>query len=154
MIEDSDYDMWALIAQTRHILFKARKKELEEYKISPMKSAVLVKIQELADKATPTQIARVIVREPHSVSEILNRMEKDGLVERIKDPERKGRVRYTLTESGRKAYSQSVKRETIHAIISSLSAEDYRQLSTILKKLRDAGLHELTKRQYKFSDIP
>jgi len=66
---DEDYNLWVL---------RARQKELDQFDISVIEVGVLVVIQAIGEKATPSEISRRIFREPHTVSALLNRMEKGG----------------------------------------------------------------------------
>ncbi len=142
-IADQDYNLWVLLARTREAMFKARRKELDRYNIPPRQAAVLFVIEAIGDKAIPAEISRWLARESHSVSELLGRMEKQGLVQRIKDLDRKNLVRVVLTEKGRKAYYQVMKRESIHKIMSVLSEEQRQQLRSCLQTLGNAALKEL-----------
>lgn len=140
---DRYYDLWALLAQTRDAIFKARQKELRRYGTSATQSAALFAIQAIGDKATPAEISRWLFREPHSVSGLLSRMEKEGLVRKTKDLDKKNLVRVELTEKGYGAYHRSMRQESIHKIMSSLSAEQCQQLTSCLQTLRDEALKEL-----------
>jgi len=139
---DQDYELWVLLAQVRETMFKARQKELQRYNISPRQSAVLFIINAIGDKVTPAEVSRWLLRESHSVSEILSRMEKQGLLRKVKNLDRKNLVGVELTEKGIEAYNQSLRRESIHRIMSYLSDEERRQLYAILKTLRDRALRE------------
>jgi len=123
----------------------ARGRELVQYDISPRQAAALAAIQAIGSKATPAKVSRWLCREPHTVSSLLSRMEGEGLVRKTKDLDRKNLVRITLTEKGKKAYAQSLGRESIHEIMSALSKEDRQQLSSCLEKLRDKTLLVLGK---------
>ena len=140
---DEDYDLWLLVAQVRQAMFRARRKELVQYNISPRQAAVLFAIQAIDGKATPAEISRWLFREPHSVSELLSRMEKRGLVRKVKDLKGKNLVRLVLTEKGCEAYYQSTKRESIHKIKSSLTEEERQQLRSCLQILRDKAVQVL-----------
>jgi hypothetical protein len=39
--DDEDYNLWVLLAQTRHALFKVRQKELDQYNLRSRRAAVL-----------------------------------------------------------------------------------------------------------------
>ena len=82
---DQDYELAVLLTQARETMYKARKIELSEYGLSPRQSAALFMIQALGNRATTANIARYLLREPHSVSMILSRMEKDGLLKKVKN---------------------------------------------------------------------
>ncbi len=144
---DQDYELWVLLARTRDILLKARQKDLARYNITARKAAILLATQVIGDKAIPAEIARWIHREPHSTSEILSRMEKEGLVRKIKDLGKKNLVRIMLTEKGREAYYHALERESIHKIMSSLNKEQRQQLRSCLQKLWDKALTQLATEQ-------
>jgi DNA-binding MarR family transcriptional regulator len=77
------------------------------------------------------------------VSALISRMEKEGLVKKIKDPDYKTSVRVVLTEKGQQAYHESANRDPVNKIMSSLSEEERRTLGTILLRLRDTALARL-----------
>ena len=140
---DHDYNLWVLLRQTRDAIIKARARELQQYGISSIQAAVLFTIQAIGDSATPAEISRRLIREPHSVSELLSRMEREGLIKRVKDLPRKNQVRVLITDKGRQAYEQSTEREAIHRIMSVLSEEEHQQLRSCLEKLRDEALRQV-----------
>ena len=140
---DKDYDLWLLLGHTRDAIHKARQKELNKYDIFARQSAVLLSIQIIGDKATPAEISRLLLREPHGISEFLARMEKAGLVRKVKDLKRKNQVRVVVTKKGHDAYRQASKRESIHRIMSVLSEEEQQKLTSYLKKLLSGALKEL-----------
>jgi len=81
---DQEAELWALLGQARRAMLKVRRQELRQYNISVSKSTLLFVIQLIGDKSTPAQISRRIFLESHSVSELLSRMEKEGLVRKNK----------------------------------------------------------------------
>jgi len=139
---DTTYNLWLLLRRATHAALRARERELRQYGISSANSGVLFLVQELGRKATPAEISRQLFREPHSVSGLLSRMEKDGLVRRVKDLRKKNMVRVVLTEKGRKVYEQAKKRGSVHSILSVLSEEERRQLTLCLTKIREKALKE------------
>lgn len=140
---DQDFNLWRLLVETRDVILKVRAKELRQYNISTGESAALFIIQAIGDKATPAEISRWLVRERHSVSELVSRMEKEGLVRKEKDLDRRNLVRVVLTEKGYEAYRQTTKRKSIHKMMSSLSEEERQQLRSCLQKLRNKALKTL-----------
>jgi DNA-binding MarR family transcriptional regulator len=143
-----NYYLWMLLCQTRDAVSKARSKELRRHNISSQHAAVLFIVLQLGHKATPAEIARWLFREPHSISELIDRMEKQGLVKKIKDLHRKNQVRVELTEKGlRSYYNHSIFPGCIPQIISVLSEEERHQLISNLFKLRNTaakyiGIHK------------
>ena len=140
---DKGYYIVALLSQARHAMFKIRQKELSRYNIRPRQASVLIATQAIGDKATPAQISRWLFLEPHSTSGLLIRMEKKGLVKKVKDLHRKNLVRVVLTKKGHEAYERATKRELVHWVLSALSEEEHQQLRTCLQKLRDKAFKEL-----------
>jgi len=140
---DEDFKLWALLGQAADVVLRARQKELNRYGISAIEAGTLLAIQIIGDRATPAEITRWLLRKPHTVSELLKRMEKEGLVTKSKDLERGNLVRVRITEKGRQAYQQSTKRKSIRKVMSVLSEEERQQLMASLEKLRNRALKEL-----------
>ena len=139
---DNDYNLWVLLGQTRDLVHQSRDKELKQYGISTVRAGVLFVIEALGDKATTAEISRWMLRKSHTTSELLSRMEKEGLVRKVKILGRKSSARVVLTEKGREAYYQSSERQSIHRIMSVLSEEERKQMRSCLEKLRDKAYTE------------
>jgi DNA-binding MarR family transcriptional regulator len=140
---DPDFETWMLLAQTRRAMFRARNEKLLKFGISPRQAAMMFMILTLGEKATPSELARSLFREPHSISELVERMAKVGLVRKVSNLARKNSVRIELTDKGRSVYARSVSEEPVHRIMASLSAEESEQLRTLLIKLWDGAVKEL-----------
>ena len=140
---DQDYNLWVRLTQAKDVMARAREKELSKYGITAMQAAVLFTtkvIITIEGYATPGKVSRWLIREPHSISRILTRMEKEALVSKTRRPGKKNEVNITLTEKGELAYKQSLKRRSIREILSCLSEEEFQQLDSSLKKILDRGL--------------
>ncbi len=143
VVTDPDYKLWVLLHQTRDAIRKARERDLRQVGISFIQAGVLACVKSLGNSATPANLSRWLLRERHTISELINRMVKEGLVRKVKDLDKKNLVRVALTDKGEQAYENSIKRESIHKIMSSLSEEEHRQLNLCLRKLLDKTLKEL-----------
>ena len=141
---DHDFELWTLIHQARDSIARARENELRRSDISMIKAAVLFFVKNLEGPVTPAQISRVLFREPHTISGLLDRMESQGLVRRVHDLQRKNLVRIEMTEKGEEFYHLSrQKRVTISKIMSCLGQEERDNLTSSLTKLRNSALKEL-----------
>jgi len=140
---DEDYSLWWLILQARRTMHRVREKELFKYGITTAEIAVLFAINAMGRSATPMIISQMLLRQSHSITGLLNRMQKKGLVMRHKDLNKKNLVRIEITEKGKTAYQQSRNRECIHRIMSCLSNKERRELRSSLMKLRNEALAEL-----------
>jgi len=138
--DDEIYDLWSMIEQVHSAVTLARDRELEPSGLSTIKAAALFIIDAIGTEATPAEISRWILRRPHSVSGLLDRMEKEGFVRKTKDLHRKNLVRVTITPQGRKAYNQSLKRKSISQIMATLTAEESQQLFSYMDRLRTKAL--------------
>ena len=141
--EDQDQDLWLLLTHTRYAMFRSREKELQRYGVSPEQVGLLFVVQALGNKATPAALARHIIRQPHTVSALVDRMARRGLVKKVKDLDRKNLVRVVMTEKGQKTYELSTKRGPIHRIISSLSEEEKKVLRNLLERLLTTARKEI-----------
>lgn len=141
---NQDYDLWLLLFQVRNAIFKARERELSQYGLRPGRAGVLHFMHVTGNKGGPADISRWLLREHHSVSELVDRMAKEGLVKKSKDViNKKNRIRVEMTEKGRQAYYLSIKRNVIHEVMSCLSEEERHQLGSCLKKLRSKAVKVL-----------
>ena len=140
---DADHDLWMLLTHTRYAIYRAREKELQRYGVSPEQVGVLFIVQALGNRATPSEIARLIIRQPHTVSALIERMAEKGLVKKMHDLDRKNLVRVSLTEKGQKVYDISTKRGPIHRIMGSLSATERSNFQKTLEKLQAQARKEI-----------
>ncbi len=141
--QDKYHDLWLLLTHTRYAVFRAREKELQRYGVSPEQVGLLFVVQALGEKATPAAISRHILRQPHTVSALVDRMAKSGLVQKVKDMERKNLVRVVMTEKGKKSYQLSTKRGPIHRIMSVLDEDESKKFKATLEKLMDRARKEI-----------
>jgi MarR family transcriptional regulator, organic hydroperoxide resistance regulator len=133
--EDENQDLWLLLTHTRYAVFRAREKELQRYGLSPEQTGLLFVVRALGDKATPAELSRHLLRQPHTVSALIDRMAKGGLVKKVKDLERKNLVRVLITEKGQSAYELSTKRGPIHRIMQTLNQEEKRIFRGYLERI-------------------
>ena len=115
------FELWIWLSQASFAISKARQKELNQYGLTEVQTIVLLILKSLDHEPTPGEIAQRLFREHNSASEIINRMEKKGLLKKHKDPSKKNMVRIGLTEKGEQAYLLSTKRESILKVFSKLS---------------------------------
>ncbi|MBN1367173.1 MAG: winged helix DNA-binding protein [Dehalococcoidales bacterium] len=130
----------AVLGHASHALVSLHEKELAKYGISSAEAGVLFIIQAIqlssGRYATPTDISRHSIRRVHSVSELLSRMEKKGLIIRTKNAEKGKRIAVSITEKGQQIYALTARDETVIAqIINVLSKDERTELLNHLQKL-------------------
>ena len=137
-----DYRLWLLLNKTRSAIYKLRHKKVGQY-LPPNQAAALVTIWAFRGQVTPAELSRQLFLEPHSVSELIVRMEKKGLVTKAKDKNKGNMVRLSITERGRELCNKVMGEDLIHGIMSSLTGEQQEQLRSCLMTLFTASLAEL-----------
>jgi DNA-binding MarR family transcriptional regulator len=144
IFNDEQYMLWRLLRQASSAILKVRQRELAEYGISHRKAGVLLIAEATDGKATLYEMAKWFIIEPNTISELSQRMEKEGfIIKKIDNRNKRKSTRIELTEKGREACKQIRKMESIHKIMSSVSDKDREQLALNLKALRDEALKRI-----------
>lgn len=142
--EDREYDLWILISRVYHMIAKLRNMEMAKHNILPVQAYMLYIIRAMGNETTPTELSRYVYQQRSSVSDILNRMEKQGLITKEEKIDGKGRVAVKMTEKGERALQMSEQRVHLHNVISVLSEEKKAQLESIMEALRDKAVEEFS----------
>ena len=138
---------WVTLVQVKDAISKLRQKETKSFNISPAQISVLSTLYSSRVKLTPADISRSLIRNPSSITTILNRMAARGLIMKTPDKCKKNLVRVSLTPRGHQLYSQILKNMCIPRIMSNLSVQQCQQLKTSLDILLDRALRELGGRE-------
>lgn len=134
-----------LILQIRDLLTKVKNNEFRRHGLTIRQFAVLDLVSIIGDGATPSEISIKLMRQPHSVSRLLMRMEKKGLVSRTKNQEVRTNLNIALTDKGRRLLEKARNTDTTRDIRSCLSDEEFQQLIDSLKKVRSTIITKLNK---------
>jgi len=139
------FTTFTMIRQAWIAMNKAAETELGKVRLTPEMTAVLWLCRDYPRTLIPAEIARMLFRENQSIAGLLNRMEKDGLVQRV--PKRKGHpfTEVKITTKGKELCDKAV--PILQALVtdfgSDLSAEEHKQLQKLAKKMRDRALQRL-----------
>jgi MarR family transcriptional regulator, organic hydroperoxide resistance regulator len=136
-LPNQDLNLWWTFRRTHEALHQLRKMEVRAYKISTVETGVLLIVYLSHNKVTPIEIARQLVKDTHSITQLLIRMEKRGLLKRVKDLPRKNMIRVVLTPKGLAAYKKTEGIKTLQKIMSSLTPDEKKQFEETLNKLRN-----------------
>jgi DNA-binding MarR family transcriptional regulator len=139
---DEFFVLWLLIAQAEDAISKARHKDLERFNINKERRAILWSVQNNGGESTPVKIARQLFKELNSVSEMLKRMEKQGLV-KISKRTGKSSAIVKLTKKGEEIFNQSRHNEVDKRIFSILPTKRRKRLASDLWIIRNQALREL-----------
>lgn len=132
-----------LLNVVNRTISEARNNELKPLGITTQQSAMLHRVKSLGDNATVTNIAQRLSRDVSSVSDMLVRLEKRGLVRRFIYPNDRRQVYVFLTEKGQKLREGTrLERGIISHIGSRLGERRIRELNTLLAELYDISRQE------------
>jgi DNA-binding MarR family transcriptional regulator len=126
-----------------------RRMELSKYEILPVQAYILMIIHELGNDISPTELSRYVYQQKSTVSDILNRMEKQGLIRKLSAFDGRNRVSIKLTHKGEQVLKLSGEREYLHQIMSCLTPIKTRQLVSCLEILRDKAVNQMVLQEKK-----
>jgi DNA-binding MarR family transcriptional regulator len=111
------------------------KLELAQYQMSQSQVKVMHLLAQSEEGLTPGQLSESAIRELNSITTLINRMQKKGLVKKVK---RNGanRTYVILTDKGMDIYANTVTERSIMLIFDTLSDEEKSQLTSLLSKLQ------------------
>jgi len=128
--------LWARLFMSAKVVERAREIELSRVHISLIQAMVLYALKLSPEPLTPSKLARMLCREAHTMSALIDRMEKQGLVEKKHDLARKNLVRVVVTAKGDEAFQRQRSVNTVTNITNSLTKEEREALGTCVDKLR------------------
>jgi len=132
---DPRIKLHALLDSTRETIQKAVKMELAQYQMSQSQVKVMHMLAQSEEGLTPGQLSESAIRELNSITTLINRMQKKGLVTKVKkDGDYKTYV--VLTDKGLDIYNNTVTERSITLIFDTLTDEEKSQLTSLLSKLQ------------------
>lgn len=149
MSSNSADEKWKTVGRMLHkthdYISRLRDIKLRKMGLTPIRIGVLATLMESSKPVTIAGIAARIARELHTVTELLTRMQKDGLITKVRRKGMSALYVIEATDKGRQAYRQAIKIDMEKEIISALSLKEQENLGTYLEKLRLRSLAELRK---------
>ena len=139
----NNFGLWLLFSRTHQLFHKARAREFDKYGIWGRCAAIVEMATRMGEHATQAAIVNETYFERHTISEQLSRMEKEGVIAKVRDLNRKNAVRIEVTEKGKRIYRDSQNRESIDSAFASLTEEEKQELWRILSKVREKLIYDL-----------
>lgn len=140
-MDANDHEIaWAELSMTSSILRKAWEMELTDFGLTVPQVLVLELLAGSQQPLTPGKLAQYMYRRPHTVSALLGRMEKQGLIRRKRDPKKENTVRVYMTKKGKETFELQRDARRVRNITACLSKENLDSLHEINNKLRARGL--------------
>ncbi|MBC8274200.1 MAG: MarR family transcriptional regulator [Chloroflexi bacterium] len=127
-------NIFVLFDQTRDTLIRAVELELKQSKTNFAQCHILYVLTQKKKGMTQGDLSKWLLRNLNTVSTLINKMEKEGVVKKTKNKE-DGKVYITLTQKGSEVWDQVTER-AIFLTFSALSEEEKEQFKVLLEKLR------------------
>jgi DNA-binding MarR family transcriptional regulator len=129
----STFDLWVILDSAHFAISRSRFLEIAQFGLTPEKAQILHIIQSNGGALPQTRLSDFTMRQHHSVSSLINRMIKEGLLKKVKYP---GERTFTVltTKKGKDSYNK-LTRVSIDMTFSSLSTEDKQKLFSLLDRL-------------------
>lgn len=132
-------DTWSTFHMTYQSVWKCAEEVCAKFGYSQQQYSVLRAMKDMSGTITPTTIANWLDRNPNSITLILDRMEKGGLVKRIRDLKDRRSVRLKITPKGEKMYKYADKPayELSKEVLSAFTKEELITFMELLQKMRE-----------------
>jgi DNA-binding MarR family transcriptional regulator len=139
---------WMQLETVSAVLQRARDLELAKVGLNMPQVMVLYLIKTSPEPLTPMKLARMMHKQPHTVSALVHRMEDNGLVKTKRDLQRKNWLRVSLTTKGDEALQRWPTATMVpDTVVSALSKKELETVHLVTKKLHAAGLKLLRQMQ-------
>lgn len=139
ILNNPEVQAWHLSHQALNSLVKCEEEVFNTFSLYSQQFAVLMAIKDIPDPVTQKAVADWLDRNTNSISLILDRMVRDGLIERARDLKDRRAVRLIISPKGEKIYQQGRQLVSglISEIMSDLSGKEIQTFIQILEKIQD-----------------
>jgi DNA-binding MarR family transcriptional regulator len=130
-----DYELWALLDATGFAISRLRQLELAPLHLTIEQAALLRQVRAMGRRGTVKRIKDATLRQQHTISILVNRMARAGLVAKERTQgERESRI--LLTQSGRDLLKK-VPTASLDAVFAALAPRERRSLACALRSLHE-----------------
>ena len=129
----SDYMLWSSLDATRFAISRLRELELARFSLTVEQASILKVLRGRSVSVTVRDLEDITLRQHHSVSTLVNRMMRMGLVGKEKNPGEKS-YRIFITGGGKDLFDR-ITTAAIDMTFSSLTEREKRHLATCLHSL-------------------
>lgn len=131
--DNEDFRLWRILDHTRFMIGRSREKEVARFGLTPEQARMLDILATNGGTVTINEIVNITQRQHNSISTLITRMCRQGLVKKIKDTRDYRRWDIIITEKGQKLFEQ-IPRDSVTEILSCLSPEAKKDLKSILQQ--------------------
>lgn len=130
--------LWLLLHRTADVLARCEDSVFSEYGLTTEQFTVLAAVKGTGGPLRPVDLASLMERSPNSMSMLVDRMVKAGLVRRTRDRKDRRAVKVTLTSKGENALEPATPAgwELVKRILSPLAEKDKHTLASLLEAVK------------------
>ncbi len=134
---------WALFRRAHDAGARCEELIFSDTGLTPQQYAVLVAIKYIESPVTQTDVAHWLERKTNSITLIVDRMEKAGLVRRVRDLRDRRTIRLEITRAGMDAFDEATGPELNFArkLFSSLTPGELRLFGELLEKIKHRAVN-------------
>jgi len=135
--ENTVLRLWLLLPRVGDSLALCQDSVFSKYGLTTEQFGVLTSIKSRGP-LRPSDLASILERSPNSMSMLVDRMVKAGLVKRVRDRKDRRTVFVSMTDKGEKAVEPAIPAgwKFIHKILSPLSYNDQRAFVSMLETVK------------------
>jgi MarR family 2-MHQ and catechol resistance regulon transcriptional repressor len=129
--------LWVRLAMTFNVVYQEIKHELNKEGNITVPQLEIISCLDRTKGLSLSEIAERLLVTGGNITGLIDRMERDGYVHRVRDKTDRRVIRAVLTEKGFELYKSFLPRykDIMHRINSGLTEEERKQLQHLLKKL-------------------
>jgi MarR family transcriptional regulator, 2-MHQ and catechol-resistance regulon repressor len=133
----SEMDFWTYV-RLSDTMQRYLEITMKKDKLSPLQTVAMWLLVIAGGTATPTQLARMMYRSKHSITQIVDNLEAEGLIIRENTPKDRRVTYVNVTNAGLERVKENFKLGNKHAqeVIGCLDAAEQKVLRDLTEKLR------------------
>ena len=146
-IADTVINAYVLLLNTSDIVARYTETQLSKLGITYTQYSVLVTLSVCQQPPTLTELSHRLFRTKNSLTTVIDHMERDGLVKRVRDNADRRAIRVMVTEKGAELFEtvRSPSRELVYQIMSCYNEEELSRLAELLQRVRRHTVQELAR---------
>lgn len=144
-IDDPVINAYVLLLNTSDIVSRYTEVELAKLGITPTQYTVLVTLRYCEKPPTLTELGQRLFRTKNGLTTVIDNMEREGLVKRVRDNADRRAIRVMATEQGKKLFEMVLpsSRELVYKVMSCYKEDDVSHLTELLQRVRNHVLRKL-----------
>jgi DNA-binding MarR family transcriptional regulator len=137
--ESEEHEVAVRLRHITLLMTKVRRHELVHLNITPQQLGVMRFAQKLEEPCTIIQLREAMQRSNSSLVNIINRLERRGLMARQTDSKSKKYTRVSVTKTGKELFKKAMESNGFKVIVSSLPEKDVQKLKYYVETLIGAA---------------